>query len=373
MSKLFYSLEETAQKLARSTKDVMDLVRSGQLQEFRDKDKLMFRIEAVDALAVDDGDIDLGSLSPAGNLKDASGADFSAQLGESASVSGLGIDSGAGMTPPSVSPDAEGADAAANLGSFSFDDLEAAAVPTELVDDIAPAIDLASSESASAIGMGSGAPRNLSDDLSSFELSAPSSIGSSDPAPISLSGSGGAAHINLADSSMDDSLASAMAPRTLAGDTVGIETISSGSGLLDLTREADDTSIGAALLDEVVNADDGSGPHSEGALLGEGSGSSLGAAIPEPALASAPMGAGFNTLTIVTAYDGKWSGTSVGLMLGAAASVGLATTVVITAALGGTPTAADMVAADLWLWTGGIAGGTALFGIIGFFVGRATE
>ena len=38
-------------------------------------------------------------------------------------------------------------------------------------------------------------------------------------------------------------------------DQVNLESVGSGSGLLDLTRESDDTSLGAELLDEIAPAE----------------------------------------------------------------------------------------------------------------------
>lgn len=51
MDKLFYSLEEAAAKLSKSAEQVRQMASNGQLQEFRDRDKLMFKKEQVDLLA----------------------------------------------------------------------------------------------------------------------------------------------------------------------------------------------------------------------------------------------------------------------------------------------------------------------------------
>lgn len=61
MAKMFYTLDEAAAKLGMSADDVQSLAESGQLQEFRDRDKLMFKVEQVDLLAGDgeDGDEDI--------------------------------------------------------------------------------------------------------------------------------------------------------------------------------------------------------------------------------------------------------------------------------------------------------------------------
>ena len=53
MAKMFYTLEETAEKLGLSDEQVKGLASEGKLQQFRDRDKLMFKREQVDLLAGD--------------------------------------------------------------------------------------------------------------------------------------------------------------------------------------------------------------------------------------------------------------------------------------------------------------------------------
>jgi len=69
MAKMFYSLDEAAAKLGMDESEVQSLAESGQLQEFRDRDKLMFKVEQVDLLAGDadiDDDITLAEDTAAG-------------------------------------------------------------------------------------------------------------------------------------------------------------------------------------------------------------------------------------------------------------------------------------------------------------------
>lgn len=56
MAKMFYTLEEASAKLGMTEEEVQNLAESGQLQEFRDRDRLMFKVDQVDLLAGDDGD-----------------------------------------------------------------------------------------------------------------------------------------------------------------------------------------------------------------------------------------------------------------------------------------------------------------------------
>ncbi len=69
MAKLFYSLEEAAAKLGKTPNEVRELATSGQLPEFRDRDRLMFKVEHVDLLAGTDKDEELIPLADSGELE----------------------------------------------------------------------------------------------------------------------------------------------------------------------------------------------------------------------------------------------------------------------------------------------------------------
>lgn len=87
MAKMFYTLDEAAQKLGVAADEVKQMVSRGQLQEFRDRDKLMFKVEQVDLLAgsKDDGDIplatDLEPLSLSSSGSNVSGETTKEQTG----------------------------------------------------------------------------------------------------------------------------------------------------------------------------------------------------------------------------------------------------------------------------------------------------
>ncbi|NOX57338.1 MAG: hypothetical protein GXP29_00575 [Planctomycetes bacterium] len=68
-----------------------------------------------------------------------------------------------------------------------------------------------------------------------------------------------------------------LAQTVVSGGTgaLGIDGVGSGSGLLDLTRESDDTSLGAELLDEIYPDDDAGGE------MGDATRAGLEAGIPE--------------------------------------------------------------------------------------------
>ena len=80
----------------------------------------------------------------------------------------------------------------------------------------------------------------------------------------------------------DDELDEVVDPlaQTAVTDVAGLESVGSGSGILDLTRESDDTSLGPAILEEIYSDEE------EGTVeMGEDTRAGLDEAIPEPAAA----------------------------------------------------------------------------------------
>ncbi|MFA6046175.1 MAG: helix-turn-helix domain-containing protein [Phycisphaerales bacterium] len=275
MEKMFYSIEEAAQKLNKSVEDVRQMASRGQLQEFRDRDKLMFKREQVDLLAGgDDGAIPLASDS--------------GELSLSGSGSGMKLDpmgSGMGMK-----------DEKDSTGISIFE--------AEGTDDA----------DANAVTRVSSAPT----------MQDPGKSGS---------GSG---------------------------------------GLLDLTKEADDTSLGAGLMEDVYGADTIAQQTAAETAIGGGDGGALfespsgGADFESPAAAGAMMMA-----AAPEAYDGGWSGIAGGAALGGAlvCLVGVFAVIIgFTSTTGGglMNTLGNNFAAII----GGAAALTAVFAGVGFVLGK---
>lgn len=216
MAKMFYTLDETRTALGKSEEDIKQLTREGRLREFRDGPRLMFKADQVEQLKAELGggsldQVDLGpsdSGAPIG-LVDSRGASGSA-VGISLSdndASGMGM-SGSGMH-------------------------------MQMKDDTALAGDLGLSGSVG--GMPS--PTRGGGTMSGSGLGG--SLGGS------VAGGRGGINVFSADDSVeaaDPSAQTAITPQ----DQVNLEGVGSGSGLLDLTRESDDTSLGAELLDEIA-------------------------------------------------------------------------------------------------------------------------
>ena len=112
MAKMFYTLEEVCQKLGKNEDEVKEMVRTGQIQEFRDRDKLMFKVEQVDLLAGGEEDTSEVHLE----LEDTSGGSGVALKDESGSGIGL-VDSREG-TGVSVFDTDHGGEEAERTSSF---------------------------------------------------------------------------------------------------------------------------------------------------------------------------------------------------------------------------------------------------------------
>ncbi len=277
MAKMFYSLEEAAQRLDKTEREVQDMVVTGQLQEFRDRDRLMFKREQVDLLAGDEGGEAGESEIPL------------ADSGDLGTIS-LASDSGSGM----------------NLDS-----------PKEQTG------------------------------ISIFE---PEETDEGDPSAVT--------HI------------------TEVSPDVMLETAGSGSGLLDLTREGDDTSLGADLLEDIYS-DEGDESVGASTTMSDDAGDDAGALFESTeAESDVSVGSGGGLapaggVAFAEPYDGGGSGLAGGLALGMIATV----VVTMMLVLGGMVTQqgsplVPMVASQFFIWVGGLAGATFLLGLIGWALGR---
>jgi hypothetical protein len=232
MAKMFYTLDETKNALGKNEEEIKQFAREGRLREFRDGPRLMFKADQVEALKHELG---LGSSAgSSGDQIDLGPSDTGAPIGlvdsRSASATGISL---------------ADTDSSARSGSSPG---------MVLKDDTALAADLGLSGS-----MG-GVP-------------SPGRPGSSS----GLSGTRSGSVINVfsdTEGGADPSAQTAINQNI--GDQVTLEGVGSGSGLLDLTRESDDTSLGAELLDEISPGASrrGSAAGETGAVAGSAAGRS---------------------------------------------------------------------------------------------------
>jgi excisionase family DNA binding protein len=286
MAKLFYTIDEAAEKLGTTTEEIQAMVESGKLQEFRDRDRLMFKRDQVDLLA-SSGDDDVMGGSGTGGMGGSGGIPL-AESGELGSIS-LASDSGTGI--PLESPKEQ-----TGISIFEADATEEA------------------------------------------DPSAVTQITETSPAELQL------------------------------------ETMGSGSGLLDLTREADDTSLGQNLLEEqaTMSATEGSGmtaADDQPSLEGSGAGMEAGPLF-ESTGAEAETAAPALVAAMAEPFDGPFSGFTGGAALGMTLVLAAAIITAIFGMMGAPNPLAEMMRSNFMMWAGILAGVVFLPAIIGLFVGK---
>ena len=334
MAKMFYTLDETQAALGKNEEEIKQFAREGRLREFRDGPRLMFKADQVEALK---NELGLGG---------GGGAD----LGPSDSGAALGLVDTRGGSATGIS----------------------------LVDT-----DLGGGRSGSGAGMQLKDDTALAGDLglsgSVGNVPSPGRPGSSSSG--SLTGSRGGSGINV----LGDSFAPAdpMAQTAISGgsmqDQISLEGTGSGSGLLDLTRESDDTSLGAELLDEIAPTGTKRGTKAgTGAMSGTAGGSAAGTAAGgtaiAPAIGRGARAAGEPIFVERADSQAPWFG---GAALGAAVMVIFGCFALISAVLDTQPGLLKQVAAlskSSGLITAGIgAVVVVIFMIIGGVVGKAMK
>jgi excisionase family DNA binding protein len=333
MAKMFYTLSEAADRLGKSPAHVRAMVESGELQEFRSGDELVVKREQIDLLVGDDpagettssdilgpggsiGGSSLGSMGimetpddddePLGmiGLSD-SVADDDAPIISTGNDDSLVIgleESGVGLTPDLGAEGSVGGSVGGSLGgSLGLTDA--------LTDNI-------SLDGETKAGSGSSSPK-LADSGSpkladaSGIISLASQSGSHMALDLQTPNAKDQTGISIFDDGLDDDDASAA---TIVTDATvpdmsaqGFDGGASGSGLLDLTREGDDTSLGVDLLDA-----GGSGMGMAAVGAGVAGGALFEAAEPADADIARTMPAAL----LAEPYDSGGSGLVGGLALG---------------------------------------------------------
>jgi excisionase family DNA binding protein len=290
MAGMFYSLKEAAQKLGIGEDQVKQLAKDGKLREFRDGSNLLFKIEEVNALLAEGVDVGAEELElPAEDLAVEA-------LGESVEDDIFELDEEA--TPAAAAQ--EGSEAAdLDLIPELEDSQTAETEPQE-----APEIELEQSEAVEAtteedllLAEGLAEPATEEGDEPILE-EAEGSTAAGSSEEISLAQESGVLAEGSDISDMDtaltgegvnvlgetdtdydvteDSMAATAGTAASASaetgaeasleeieDDVNLDSFGSGSGLLDLSLQADDTSLGG-ILDEIYTSEGGEGDATPG-------------------------------------------------------------------------------------------------------------
>src|SRR5688572_9286717 len=241
MAKMFYTMDEAKSALGKNEDEIRQYAREGRLREFRDGPRLMFKADQVEQLRSE-----IGGGGPAMGGDQVGLVDTTGASGTSITLSDADSGTGSGL---------------------------------RMKDDTALAADLGLSGSLGGVPS-PGPVRSQSGPLSGTGLSG------------SASGRSGAG-INVFGT--DDSLehVDPMAQTAITGgirDQIDLQAVGSGSGLLDLTRESDDTSLGA-VLDEITPAPPVTRRGQMAYPMDQGEGSLGGAfdEVPAPRVAAPPV------------------------------------------------------------------------------------
>lgn len=152
-------------------------------------------------------------------------------------------------------------------------------------------------------------------------------------------------------------------------DQVSLEGTGSGSGLLDLTREADDTSLGAELLDEIYPGEDEAArargtvtpPSGLAAAVEEAPPEAEAPQLVQPELPPAPV-----SVTVGDPLEGLFDG----LMVGALLLLLVGATVVAGTLQGYLPDYAQLLSRNFWYFLGGAVLLPTIALLIGWLIGR---
>ncbi len=334
MAKMFYTLDEAKTALTKNEEEIKQYSREGRLREFRDGPRLMYKADQVEALKAELGG---GSSGPRDQV-DLGVSDTGAPIGL--------VDSSRGGSGSMISlADSE---TGSGLGSGLGSGIGSGSGLRGLKDDTALAADLGLSGSMGGVpspgrpGSGSG-----------------------------LSGTRGGGINMLGETGMGDTDPSAQtAINSSVSDQVNLEGVGSGSGLLDLTRESDDTSLGAELLDEIQP---GGSRRGSGTAIAPG-GSSLGGTAGGTAIgtaAAASRRASGGTPIFVEAPDALASAFG-GACLAASIMLLLSGVALFSAVLGTRPSLMEQVNNLSFVTLSLVGVGAALvFFVFGLFIGKA--
>ncbi len=317
MAKMFYSTEETVEKLGVDPSRLKELIEQNRLREFRDGQRVMFKVDQVDRLS--------------GELKGGTGTTSAGPIDLAPSASGSPLSMASEGSSAGLSP------ADSKMGSKS--------------------------------GTGFGAPGKSGSGSSPFS----SKAGEKAP-PIKVFDIN---EIKPSDASAQTQISSALDESISPS---GLDSVGSGSGLLDLTRESDNTSLGAELLEEIYPGDGGSGASQSGVgsasgIFDQSAGSKagetgLGSAL--PINESAPVAVASSYAPMIEAPD-PMSGLFGGLALAAVLAMLLSFITVAASIDDFVPSFVRTLGGNLLMLVGLLVLVTALVAIAGLFAGRAGD
>jgi len=274
MAGMFYSSQEAAEKLNKTETELKQLVKDGKLREFRDGPNLLFKVEEVEALMSDTGIMGLEELlEPEVPEPEAPALEILEPETTEPEM----------LAPEALEPEIPAVEEAPELEMPSPEALEAE-IPAveevlepempapEAIEPEMPAPEIPEPEEAAAETPVPEVPAPSEADIDEIllapETGAPVVPSELTDADTALTGAGTSV-LGETDRDYevtDDTMAETALPAGTTGTTpemqleeieedVNLDSFGSGSGLLDLSLQADDTSLGG-ILDEIYTAEE---------------------------------------------------------------------------------------------------------------------
>jgi excisionase family DNA binding protein len=432
---MFYSIQETAEKLGITEDAVKQLARDGKLREFRDGESIMFKVEEVDnvydreaALKFDvldetptpEGEPEAAAEAPAADLDlplsfeeesvdgaEAPADDLDALLAftddeeieeEPAAAEPVVTEPPAEVTPAAeVKDEGEAKDEAEAAEIAAIDeDLDLMGLDDVAISEDEPQIDLLSDTQAAsdepAPAAAEESATNLDDILMSDSASPAAGVaeesslelieGLDDDTAITGEGVNVLGETDGDYQLTDDTMAETLAGLGATGEAsieeieedVNLDSFGSGSGLLDLSLQADDTSLGG-ILDEIYTSDDDEAPapDTEQATT-EGMSAEMDQMptpdMPEPEMAMAPIRASAAAAEI----EPDASSNTLGALLFVPLLLAIYTAIVslyATVTEGQLVAAASAIKGFFWIIMGGLFVVALVWAIVGFAKGSS--
>jgi excisionase family DNA binding protein len=280
MAGMFYSLQEAAEKLNKTEEQIKQIVEEGKLREFRDGPNLLFKVEEVEALMSETGapvleeapEIPTTQTPPPSPEPEVSAQEAPEPEELEPEAQKPEPEESEAPPPEAVEPESEESEAPSpEAQKPELDEAEETALET-------PAEEILSSEE----------PAGTSEILLAPETGAPVAPSELTDADTALTGEG-ISVLGETDRDYqitDDTMAETAVPTGTTGtspeipleeieEDVNLDSFGSGSGLLDLSLQADDTSLGG-ILDEIYTAE-GEGQEAAPPEVGSGSAAAVAA------------------------------------------------------------------------------------------------
>jgi len=390
MAGMFYSLQEAAEKLNKTQKQIKQLVKEGKLREFRDGPNRLFKVDEIEGLMEQDSSATADIMGPAeapepprfhgGKLAPAE-AGVSEPESPEMEIPELAI-GGEGILP-SEKHGQDGratGEPVAGIPESEIPEEEPAEEPLDLarggepVEPEIPMPEMAESLDFAQDGEPAEPPQEAAagtdEILLAPETGAPAVPSDLTDADTALTGLGTSV---LGETDQDyevtgDTMAETAVPTGTGGTTpempleeveedVNLDTFGSGSGLLDLSLQADDTSLGG-ILDEIYTAEgEGKEPAEAEAAPAEAAAVEPEQVIPEEELVAAqptPEALALAAPYIEAAPDAQSN--MLGMLLFLPLVVVIYTTVVAVAGLKGVmPSILESIQGFIWYIMGGAA------------------